>query len=137
MATERHLGDFAGVWTVSRDITHGDGTRGHFEGTATFTPDGDGLAYVEEGLLRLGQGAPLNATQKYRWDADMAVYFEDGRFFHRVPPLGGPTSHWCAPDQYDGSYDFADWPGFTVVWRVSGPRKDYRMRSLYVRGGSA
>ena len=137
MGTERVLDDFAGRWTIVRDITHADGTRGRFDGAARFEPRGDGLDYVEEGVLRIGQGAPLSAAQRYRWEADLSVYFEDGRFFHHVPPAGGDTAHWCAPDQYDGSYDFAHWPAFEVIWRVRGPRKDYRMRSRYVRSARA
>jgi hypothetical protein len=73
------------------------------------------------------------AERRYLWSADLSVWFEDGRFFHNVPPHGGPTAHWCDPDQYDGQYDFADWPAFRVTWRVRGPRKDYRMETLYRR----
>ena len=51
--------------------------------------------------------------------------------FHRVPPLGGDSGHWCDPDQYDGSYDFSAWPAFTVTWSVRGPRKAYLMSSRY------
>ena len=72
---------------MSRDITHVDGTGGRFNGTATFMPEAGGLSYVEEGRLRLGQGQALSATQRYRWDADLRVYFDDGRFFHQVPCL--------------------------------------------------
>ncbi|MEO0743754.1 MAG: DUF6314 family protein [Pseudomonadota bacterium] len=135
MPTERRLLDFEGLWRIAREVRHGDGSVGQFAGTAQFTPAGDGLAYVEEGTLTLA-GTALQATQRYHWGADLSVHFDDGRFFHHVPPLGGETSHWCAPDQYDGHYDFADWPAFTVTWTVTGPRKDYRMLSRYARSGS-
>ncbi|WP_415920208.1 DUF6314 family protein [Tateyamaria sp. SN6-1] len=137
MPSERSLADFEGDWTLRRDIFHADGTVGRFDGTAQFVPDAGGLAYVERGLLRLGAGSGMSAERRYRWDADLAVYFDDGRFFHHVPAQGGVTAHWCDPDQYDGRYDFGEWPGFSVEWRVRGPRKDYRMVSRYDRSGSA
>ncbi|MEM7631273.1 MAG: DUF6314 family protein [Pseudomonadota bacterium] len=137
MVTERCLADFEGAWTLVREIVHADGTTGRFEGTARFAADANGLAYEEAGALHLGRAHPLHATQRYRWGHDLAVYFDDGRFFHHVPPAGGDTGHWCDPDQYDGHYDFSGWPAFTVSWRVTGPRKAYRMRSRYVRAGNA
>ncbi|WP_299693023.1 DUF6314 family protein [uncultured Tateyamaria sp.] len=136
MPTNRVLQDFVGVWQISRKIHHADGTCATFDGQAVFAPEADGLRHDETGTLRIGAGPPLSATQRYCWDADLAVYFEDGRFFHHVPPLGGDTAHWCDPDQYDGRYGFEDWPSFTVQWRVRGPRKDYRMLSRYDRAGS-
>ena len=136
MPNSRVLQDFEGVWTVSREIEHADGTRAVFEGHATFVPDAGGLAYEETGTLQMAGRPSLSATQRYRWDADLNVSFEDGRFFHTVPPEGGETAHWCDPDQYDGHYAFEDWPRFTVRWRVRGPRKDYSMETRYVRGGN-
>ena len=133
MPTERGLTDFAGLWTLDRAISHASGPEGQFKGQAQFSWRGDGLDYVEEGTLTLGASAPLTATQRYRWAPGLTVYFEDGRLFHQVPPGGGAASHWCAPDQYDGRYDFTDWPRFTVTWTVKGPRKDYRMVSRYAR----
>ena len=137
MATSRVLQDFVGSWRVLRDIAHADGTHAVFEGHATFAPETDGLDYAETGLLRIAGGPALSAAQRYRWDADLNVYFEDGRFFHTVPPRGGDTAHWCDPDQYDGRYAFEEWPRFTVQWRVVGPRKDYTMTTRYERGGSS
>jgi len=46
---------------------------------------------------------------------------------------GGACAHWCDPDQYDGQYDFSRWPEWRCIWQVRGPRKDYRMTSLYCR----
>ena len=91
----------------------------------------------EEGWLALpGGGAPLRATRRYLWAADAAwleVRFEDGRPFHTVPlDVARPeAAHDCAPDVYRVAYDFADWPRWRAVWRVTGPRKDYVMTSDY------
>ncbi len=130
----RTLNDFEGAWTLRRFITHASGAEAEFRGTATWTPDDQGrLRCSEDGLLKVGQGAPVTARQTYLWEDGLRVHFSDGRFFHTVPASGGDASHWCDPDQYDGAYDFSDWPKWTVTWRVLGPRKDYTMRSAYSR----
>lgn len=129
--TSRSLSDFAGRWRLERQIVHDDGTVAQFTGTATWTPDGDRLRCVEEGEMRIGDGPAMAGQRVYLWDAGLRVYFDDGRFFHTVPPTGGETGHWCDPDQYDGYYDFSDWPAFTITWAVRGPRKAYQMTSRY------
>ncbi|WP_424986634.1 DUF6314 family protein [Microbulbifer sp. S227A] len=131
----RVLQYFAGRWSLRREIDHADGTRARFDGHATWSADGDRLRLEETGLLRIGDGPPFTATRRYFWHPPLSVHFDDGRFFHDVPPMGGDTGHWCAPDQYDGAYDFTPWPEFRVIWRVSGPRKSYRMNSVYRRIG--
>lgn len=129
----RKLADFEGVWRISRQIEHGDGTRARFDGEGVFTPVPEGLDYRETGLMRIGAAPPLEARQHYRWDVGLNVFFPDGRLFHSVPPMGGQVQHFCDPDTYAGAYDFSDWPAFSVTWKVSGPRKSYRMASLYRR----
>lgn len=126
----RVLSDFAGRWTLSRRIVPAAGAPARFEGVALWAGEG---AYEERGLLTVQGQPPLQAERRYRWDADLNVFFEDGRFFHQVPPQGGATGHWCAPDQYDVVYDFAGWPRFEVRWQVRGPRKNYEMISHYSR----
>lgn len=127
------LNDFAGIWLLDRAIHHADGTCARFMGRAIWQPDPRGLAYHETGEMVLADGARFLGERRYLWSHDLSVWFEDGRFFHKVPPNGGAAAHWCDPDQYDGCYDFAAWPAFTVTWRVLGPRKDYRMQTSYRR----
>ena len=62
----------------------------------------------------------------------IAVFFEDGRPFHWFSDAQSAASHDCPPDLYAVSYGFGDWPeSWSARWQVSGPRKDYRMESLY------
>ncbi|MDU9003575.1 DUF6314 family protein [Sedimentitalea todarodis] len=129
----RCLQDFEGGWELIRRIEHADGTLARFEGLSIWAPDGDGLCQEESGVLRIGKAAPIVARRRYLWRPILSVHFDDGRFFHDVPSTGGKASHWCAPDQYDVTYDFAPWPEFRVTWQVSGPRKSYRMDSIYRR----
>ena len=128
MPVERCLDDFKGRWALSKTITHGDGTAARFEGHATWTPVETGLAYHENGQLLLPGAAPIRAERRYLWQEPLRVYFEDGRFFHDVPPNGGEALHHCAPDLYRVRYDFGDWPEWQATWHVTGPRKDYLMK---------
>jgi hypothetical protein len=127
----RRLQDFEGAWAFTREVVEADGRHATVTGRAVWLRDGAGLAYTETGEMRIEGHAPMQVERRYSWDSDLAVSFEDGRFFHHVPPEGGETAHWCDPDQYDGAYDFGAWPEFTVTWRVRGPRKAYRMVTRY------
>lgn len=134
--TARRLEDFAGGWVFSRRIDHADGREASVEGRAVWSWDGAGLVCEERGEMRLAGHPPMQVTRRSLWREGMEVHFADGRFFHRVPPEGGAVSHWCAPDRYDGVYDFDDWPRFTLSWCVRGPAKAYRMVTLYTREGA-
>lgn len=127
----RSLTDFLGAWRIDRRLIHEDGAQGQFEGRALWTADAQGASYTETGQLWLAGQGPFTAQRRYRWGADMTVFFEDGRPFHQVPALGGTVAHWCPPDQYDGQYDFSDWPNWRVDWRVTGPRKAYTSLTRY------
>ena len=127
------LADFEGEWRLERRIVHDDGTRARLQGMALFRRVPEGLAYEEVGRLMVPGQPEMEARRAYLWQPDLTVWFEDGRFFHRVPGEGGETGHWCDPDQYDGCYGFDEWPVWRVTWNVRGPRKAYRMESEYRR----
>ncbi|MDF0602036.1 DUF6314 family protein [Psychromarinibacter sp. C21-152] len=134
------LTDFLGLWVLERHVE--DRLSHHaprFEGTAEFTPDGAGLAYVESGLLHVPGQASLQAERRYFWrrqGVGLAVVFEDGRPFHVIEAGLTPVAHHdCAPDVYRVRYDFTGWPAWQAVWQVKGQRKDYRMVSAYRRAG--
>lgn len=131
----RELWDFEGVWQVARSIDDArSGQQGGFDGTARFERDGEGLHYLEQGVMELG-GTKFQAERRYLWrtdDAGIAVFFDDGRPFHTINDTS-TAAHWCDPDQYDVTYDFDSWPVWTAQWRVQGPRKDYVMVTTYRR----
>ena len=133
MQRARVLSDFDGRWDVTRQITPAQGPQATFEGQAVWHPTRGGSDYAETGVLRLGNAAPMTAERRYFWADTLAVLFEDGRFFHQVPALGGQAHHFCDPDTYVVTYDFSDWPVFRVSYAVTGPRKDYVMVSQYSR----
>jgi len=133
---------FAGDWQLERELEDlRDGRHGRFVGRAGFVPAPGGLRYREEGALTFGDGAAMTATRDYLWRDGgagvIAVFFGDGRFFHRFlpdePDPGG--EHACPPDNYRVRYDFRRWPRWQATWRVSGPRKDYAMVSRFRRAG--
>ena len=85
-----------------------------------------------------GQPRALQATRRYQWHGQgsmIEIRFEDGRLLQKLTLAGARAGdvHHCDPDRYDGSYDFDPWPEWQAVWRVTGPRKDYRMVTQYAR----
>ena len=134
MTAERQLSDFEGHWKIARSIIQADGARAQFSGTARFVHASQGgLDYFEDGTLQLPDGVSMHATRRYHWAEGLVVSFEDGRYFHTVPALGGEAHHLCPPDDYWVSYAFDAWPLWRTTWQVRGPRKDYQMISTYTR----
>ena len=134
------LNAFEGHWTISRQIEdRRAGAGGQLVGTARFTAVTSGLRYDEEGQLNLPGAAPMTARRRYFWQqgrAGIDVSFDDMRPFHSIGGQGRAT-HWCDPDSYIVRYDFSAWPdAWSAEWQVSGPRKNYTMRTLYQRAGS-
>jgi len=129
---------FRGTWSLFRHIYDLDSQwLGRFEGQADLTDHNEGLDYYEQGHLQFGGLHAIQATRRYFWTFPSAerveVLFEDGKPFHYFEP-DEPRSearHFCDPDTYDATYDFTGWPIWRVEWRVEGPKKDYRMVSVY------
>ena len=132
--------DFLGEWTLSRRIddllTEQSGV---FEGMARFSPvETTGAVYEESGLLRLGDAPPMTAERRYLWDFGeeaVTVRHADGRDFFSFAPggRGAEIVHVCDPDIYRVIHDFTAWPRWQAIWTVTGPRKDYRLRSGWRR----
>jgi hypothetical protein len=130
------MAQFEGRWRLQRRIE--DAARGEMsmEGEAVLARSGHRLVYSETGELMIPGQRPLTATQRYIWQERsdwVAIRFSDGRPFHGFP-LGvarAEAVHLCDPDRYQVSYDFSVWPDWSSEWRVTGPRKDYVMRSSY------
>ena len=136
------FGRLGGAWEIARRIE----PEGTLEGRAVFAPDGrGGLAYREEGRLRLAGGFTAAAERNYLFKprpAGFAVYFAETppRLFHEVALtvdrrgwLRGRARHLCAEDLYLTSYGFLPDGRFVVRHRVRGPRKAYCMTTWYRR----
>lgn len=138
----KSLDQFKGKWNLERTIQdRRGGVEGKLSGVATFTSTGtDELTYVEEGELLYGEQPAMAAKRQYIWRAlggddtgKIAVHFEDGSPFHTIAlDRSMPDDdHHCDPDYYYVSYDFTNWPEWQAEWKVLGPTKDYRMKSVY------
>tara|TARA_B110000483_G_scaffold218197_1_gene271295 strand:- start:124 stop:567 length:444 start_codon:yes stop_codon:yes gene_type:complete len=126
--------DFTGcLWVISRYIIdHTEDAKLIFTGRCEVSD----AWYQENGQMVLPDGQALSSTRRYRWDATLEgvdVHFDDGRFFHRIDLAHTATQdrHFCDPDDYAVSYVFTEWPIWTSLWKVKGPRKDYEMHSRY------
>ena len=132
------LQDFQGRWRIDRRIEDRRlGLSGRFEGEAVFAPEGCGLRQTETGILRFGEAAPMQASRVYHWHSAgdrIVLTFEDGRDFHDFSPRRGAEAvHLCGADTYRVRYGFGDWPVWTSVWIVTGPRKDLTLRTVFSR----
>ena len=129
------LWSFAGEWRLSRDIHHGSGVIDRLTGTCLFSKSGPRLVQDEQGWLETADGR-FEATRRHVWaevNGRLDISFADMRPFHSIP-LGDArpeTVHLCPPDRYQVAYDFSAWPEWRTVWTVEGPRKAYRMESVF------
>ncbi len=62
---------------------------------------------------------------------------DDGGPFHELDLSGGrcAVEHRCRDDLYRGAFEVKGQDLWTVVWRVSGPRKDQVLCGRYDRAG--
>lgn len=131
-----------GTWDFRRDIRdHRDGVEYTADGRARFTEEDDGrIRWSEHGTLRWASGStPVSRTLfLVREDAPVVgspaswrVTFEDGRDFH--PWTVGAVEHLCGRDLYQGGVAVARAPAasWDLGWHVTGPEKDYTMRTTY------
>jgi hypothetical protein len=132
---------FAGDWGLVRRIrdlkTH---EVGRLRGVARFAPDGGDLRFTERGLLVL-RHTRTEARRDSRFVIEspdsFSVFFADGRFFHRaeIAASRALVVHDCAPDRYCGRYRFYPPDRWVLSWRITGPRKDLVISSIFSRGG--
>ncbi len=99
------------------------------------------LTYREEGRLALG-GFETLAHQSYLYAfpaphlAHRAeVRFADGRAFHLLDLRDGHWSaeHVCGADLYRGRFRVEGADRWSVLWTVTGPRKDQFLESFFTR----
>lgn len=135
MAGLTSLASLLGRWAIARDIRHSDGTSARMHGQCTFAKVGPRVVQEETGTLETPAGQ-FAASRRYVWAEEagmLAVYFEDMRPFHSVALnlAEQSTVHLCPPDRYHVRYDFTDWPRWSSLWTVEGPRKDYEMETRF------
>lgn len=136
----KHLAPFlVGEWRLSRRFVSLDTElTGTAAGVASFRPQPEGLTYHETvDVNYAGRVGPASRTYHYRLTAlgCARVHFVDGRFFHTFDLREGRwrVEHLCGDDVYRGGFRVLNTGFWIARWRVSGPRKNLRISTLYER----
>ncbi len=120
--------ELKGAWHITRRII---GANSHFEGTATLTPDGDTLAYREDGILQHnGTASPAFRQYIYRQTASrLVITHPDGAAFLDLNFENGEARarHICGADTYDALFRFYADGHWMTAYDISGPHKNYRI----------
>src|SRR5262245_23363089 len=124
---------------LHREIDDARFGAGVFVGAATFTPHSDGrLLYEERGDLKIGGWrGPAWRNWIYALEGDALAVRYPGTLaelhlfrFARGKPAR--HTHICGADRYEAELVGAD-GSVSLLYSVSGPGKDYRLRTLLSR----
>lgn len=126
-----------GSWRIARRIYDArQGMVGRLAGSANFASASQGLMYDETGLLHFGSYRG-EAARRYLFAFDRihaaSVHHADGSPFHWLDLSSGRDDihHQCGEDHYRGRYRVLGRDQFVASWDVAGPRKRYRMATIY------
>ncbi|MBS0386771.1 MAG: hypothetical protein JSS00_15625 [Proteobacteria bacterium] len=129
-----------GAWSLSRQIDDARFGAGDFSGTASFTAHGeDALLYREQGVLRLGAWrGPAWRQWLYSLEGDALLVRYPGTLaglhvFKFADAAIARHTHQCGGDRYDAEFGVAPDGSLSLTYAVSGPAKDYRLRTLLRR----
>jgi hypothetical protein len=135
-----------GEWTFLRDVPG----KASMTGRARIAPTGEGRArYDETARVLLADGNILTGSQSYRYRRLPApangfdvLFAESGELFERLDfrstPDGGlraDAEHHCPPDRYVSSFTLDPEDRLSVEHTVTGPNKNYVVRTAYRRVG--
>jgi hypothetical protein len=126
--------ELVGSWALSRRVAdRGAGVRGTVRGELEIVPDGEGVRWVERGVLRWGGvERPVRRAYLLRDTGDgWWVHFEDGSAFHPWRP-GQWVTHPCRADVYTGLIT-VDGGRMRTRWEVCGPAKQQRLVTRFSR----
>jgi hypothetical protein len=132
-AEQQSVNRFCGTWNVRRRIFDvNTQSCARFEGRASITP----VQFDEHGDM-LANGAELRSSRIYRLDCEgrgVTVRFAGSREFIRVEEAASQRlTHQCGDDLYRGRLAFLSANRWVEIWRVFGPRKNYRSIAFYRR----
>ncbi len=134
----KHL--FAGTWTFTRHVSTPDIVM---TGTARFEEAGDDVWYTEDGSYLLhNECQTCFQTYIYKVTAHTVTIFKnDGVLLHAIKMEEGATfpvtlhhQHMCKDDAYACQWVFHDNDAFDVTYVVKGPKKDYQIFTMFLRG---
>lgn len=130
-----------GEWTFVREVPG----KATMTGRARITPTGEGRArYDETARVRLADGQTLTGSQSYRYRRLPAgngfdvLFAESEELFERLDfqpcadgSLRADAEHHCPPDRYVSKFTLDREDHLEVEHTVTGPRKDYVVRTTY------
>ena len=130
-----------GLWKLKREISTGE----TLDGKAAFEPISSAAFLMrEEGQLVLSNKIEIPAARTWYWhlcDGEvLEVTYDKARLedYHLVnlersgACWHGKAKHLCGSDLYSGEYSF-NVNGFAIIQTVKGPKKDYSVKSVYLR----
>ena len=132
---------FCGHWSYLRRIEdRRQGVVGSLIGEAHFLPEDEGLRYRETGELVLGDyrgAAQRGFIYRFPRGGWVEILFEDGRplLVLDLSAGRGEAEHLCAEDLYRARVIVEGSHHWRADWTVTGPRKDYRLSTWYLRFG--
>ena len=135
-----------GDWEVRRHFA--GSYSGAFTGKASFAPELEDLStfrYTEQGELTDREGQQFDAKQSYRYRLVMGqlqvlkreglewIVMHELEFSRKANVASASHVHLCGQDHYATVYQ-VDFSGtWKLSYAVSGPKKDYRICSVYSR----
>lgn len=129
-----------GSWLLDRSLLdRRHNISGKLIGRADFVPSGCSLLCEEQGSLTFGSHhGPAQQRLTFLFpngDAQASVRFSDGRAFYELDLSQGQSvvSHSCNPDFYEGRFAVTDPDRWESTWKVTGPRKEQEIVTLYTR----
>lgn len=140
MIIKKIFDQLIGTWQMVRTF----GTVGTGVGYAVFTPsEPNRLTYREDLTLSCdGQENTYPVYQDYGYHYDphqnlMTKQFSNGRDFYPLIFDSDFThatgTHRCLEDLYQAKYTFMDQQNFELIYRVTGPKKNYCLITQFTK----
>jgi hypothetical protein len=135
-----------GEWTFVREVPG----KATMTGRAHIVSTGSGRArYDETARVRLSDGSTLSGSQSYVYRrlpppaiGFEVLFAETGKLFERLDfrslpngSLRADADHECAPDRYVSQFTLDAGDRLAVEHTVTGPNKNYVVRTSYRRVG--
>lgn len=135
-----------GEWTFVREVPG----KATMSGRARIVPTGEGHArYDETARVRLADGKTLTGSQSYVYrrltppaNGFDVLFADTGELFERLDfhaatdgSFRADAEHPCAPDHYASSFTLDADDRLSVEHTVTGPNKDYVVRTAYRKVG--
>jgi hypothetical protein len=146
-STHRDILDrLQGEWTFVREVPG----KATMSGRARIVPTGQGQArYDETARVRLADGSTLTGSQSYLYRRLLppgngfdVLFAETGELFERLDfraepdgSLRAEAEHHCPPDHYVSHFTLDAGDRLRVEHAVTGPKKNYVVRTEYRRVG--